>query len=81
MDCPFEACGYTGARMTLHGHLVDKHADAVEQVDEETYVLRCPGADEEIEVRAEAGIEDDTLERFSNEITVLAFDKLLNRLE
>jgi hypothetical protein len=67
--------------MGLHQHLVDEHADAVEQVDEKTYVLNCPAADEEITVHAEAGVEDDTLERFSNEITVLAFDKLLNRLE
>lgn len=81
MDCPFEGCGYSGARMTLHSHLVEEHADAVEQVDEKTYVLECPGADEEITVNAEAGVEDDTLERFSNEITVLAFDKLLNRLK
>lgn len=67
--------------MSLHSHLVDEHADAVKQVDEKTYVLECPAADEEITVDAEAGVEDDTLERFSNEITVLAFDKLLNRLE
>lgn len=81
MDCPFEGCGYSGTRMSLHSHLVDEHADAVEQVDEKTYVLTCPAVDEEITVNAEAGVEDDTLERFSNEITVLAFDKLLNRIE
>lgn len=67
--------------MSLHSHLVEEHADAVEQVDEKTYVLTCRAADEEITVHAEAGVEGDTLERFSNEITVLAFDKLLNRLE
>lgn len=81
MDCPFEGCGYSGTRMSLHSHLLEEHSDAVEQVDEKTYVLTCPGADEEITVHAEAGVEDDTLERFGNEITVLAFDKLLNRLE
>jgi hypothetical protein len=81
MDCPFEGCGYSGTRMSLHSHLVDEHADAVEQVNEKTYVLTCPAVDEEITVNAEAGVEDDTLERFSKELTVLAFDKLLNRIE
>jgi len=67
--------------MSLHQHLVDEHKDAVERVDATTYVLTCPGAGEKITVHAEAGVGEDTLERFSNEIEVLAFDKLLNRLQ
>lgn len=82
MDCPFEGCGYTArTRMALHQHLVDEHADAVERRDATTYVLENPATGDEIVVSAEAGMEDDTLEKFSNEVTMLAFDKLLNRLE
>lgn len=65
---------------------MEDHADAVERRDATTYVLELPGEPEpsgenEIVVTAEAGIEEETLERFSNEVAMLAFDKLLNRLE
>ncbi len=82
MDCPFEDCGYGArTRMALHQHLVDEHADAVERRDATTYILKNPANDDEIVVSAEAGVDEDTLERFSNEVAMLAFDKLLNRLE
>lgn len=68
-------------RMALHQHLVDEHADAVERQDATTYILKNPAKDDEIVVSAEAGVDEETLERFSNEVAMLAFDKLLNRLE
>lgn len=67
--------------MSLHQHLVEDHADAVERRDATTYVLEYPSKDDEIVVSAEAGVDEETLERFSNEVAMLAFDKLLNRLE
>jgi hypothetical protein len=67
--------------MSLHQHLVEDHADAVERRDPTTYVLERPAKDDEIVVSAEAGVDEETLERFSNEVAMLAFDKLLNRLE
>jgi hypothetical protein len=82
MDCPFDDCGYGArTRMSLHQHLVEDHADAVERRDATTYALEHPTKDDEIVVSAEAGVDDDTLERFSKEVAMLAFDKLLNRLE
>lgn len=79
MECPY--CAYSGTRMTVHQHLIDEHSDALERDDAETYRLPNPEGDDVV-VAAEAGIEDkETLERFSNEVAVLAFDKLLSRIE
>jgi hypothetical protein len=67
--------------MTVHQHLIDEHTDAIERDDTSTYRLHNPEGDDVV-VTAEAGIEDeDTLDRFSNEVAVLAFDKLLSRIE
>lgn len=78
MDCPY--CGFSAPRMSLHSHLVEEHADAAERADETTYRLRNPEGNG-IEVGMEAGADEDAAERFSNEVLMLAFDRLLNRLE
>ncbi|MDZ7687253.1 MAG: hypothetical protein U5J64_00780 [Halobacteriales archaeon] len=71
--------------MRLHQHLVDEHTDAVVRKRGDVRPRNrvwTPKRSTSIAVRAEAGIEDDeTLERFSNEVTMLVFDKLLNRVE
>lgn len=77
MDCPY--CGFSAPRMSLHSHLVGQHTDEFER-EGTAYSLRNPEGDD-IEVSMEAGADEDAAERFSNEVAMLAFDRLLNRLE
>ncbi len=65
--------------MSLHSHLVDEHTDEFER-EGTAYSLRNPEGDD-IEVSMGAGADEDTAEKFSNEVAMLGFDRLLNRLE
>jgi len=83
MNCPFgDGCGFSGTRMSLHQHLMDEHADAVER-DGAEYVYACPVCGDETRIAPETVDEDDddTLEGFGNEIRMLAFDAMLDHLE
>ncbi|MDY6779286.1 MAG: hypothetical protein SV760_01815 [Halobacteria archaeon] len=80
MDCPY--CDVTGSRMRIHHHLMDEHPDAVENTDEPgIYSYSCPECGHTTEVEAGTGNEDEGTDDFSNEVTMLAFDKLLDHLE
>jgi hypothetical protein len=76
MDCPY--CDASAPRMSLHSHLVEEHEDEIQR-DGATCRLRNPEG-EDIEVSVDTA-DGETVKRFSNEVAVLAFDRLLNRLE
>jgi hypothetical protein len=64
--------------MSLHRHLVEEHADTLER-DGRTYRLHNPNG-EDIETSVETG-DEDSAERFSNEVAMLVFDRLLDSIE
>jgi len=77
MDCPY--CDASAPRMSLHDHLVDEHSDEVER-DGATCRLPDPTGDgDDIEATVETG-DDETVDRFSKEVAILVFDRLLDRL-
>ena len=76
MDCPY--CDTSASRMSLHHHLVDEHTDEIE-LDGATCRLKNPEG-EDIEATVDTA-DDETVERFSNEVSMLVFDRLLDSLE
>ncbi|MFP4188456.1 MAG: hypothetical protein ACLFR5_03500 [Halobacteriales archaeon] len=78
MDCPY--CDVSASRMSLHSHLVEEHTDEIER-EGATCRLRDPTGDgDNIEATVDTG-DGETVERFSNEVAMLVFDRLLDRLE
>jgi hypothetical protein len=76
MDCPY--CDESAPRMSLHSHLVDEHDDEIE-LDGATCRIKNPEG-EDIEATVDTA-DGDTVDRFSNEVSMLVFDRLLDRLE
>lgn len=83
MRCPF--CEFEGSRDTVHGHMVQAHADAVETWTigngRMRYRIACPqcGATHEARVKPR-GRDPEFLETFSREIRLVAFDMLINHI-
>jgi transposase-like protein len=82
MNCPH--CSFSGHRMDLHAHLVERHANEITiTADEHTgkmmYTMRCPicnqSATETLKKSA------SVLEEYRREICMVAFDLLLYHLQ
>lgn len=82
MNCPH--CSFSGHRMDLHAHLVEKHSGEIKiSADERTgkmmYEMRCPickqSATETLKKSAAV------LEEYGREICMVAFDLLLYHLQ
>ena len=82
MHCPF--CSFDGPPRSLHAHLGDQHADAVqfeERGGRSFYALACPicgdGYEREIKPR---GRDPGFVDEFSTQIRMVALDMLVNHL-
>ena len=82
MHCPF--CSFDGPPRSLHAHLGDQHADAVqfeERGGRTFYALACPicgdGYEREIKPR---GRDPGFVDEFSTQIRMVALDMLVNHL-
>ncbi|MDY7081399.1 MAG: hypothetical protein SXQ77_03085 [Halobacteria archaeon] len=68
--------------MVVHQHMIDEHADVIEVGDDNIYTYKCPVCGEEAQVRPGTGAETpEMLEKFTHDIKLTIFDKLLNHLE
>jgi hypothetical protein len=82
MNCPH--CSFSGHRMDLHAHLVEKHSDEIKiSADERTgkmmYEMRCPicGESATETLKKSAAV----LEEYKRELCMVAFDLLLYHLQ
>ena len=83
MHCPL--CEFEGTRDSVHGHLVQAHAEAVETwtvgSGRMRYRIVCPRCGAEHEARVKPRGQDPVfLETFSREIRMVAFDMLINHI-
>jgi len=81
MKCPY--CDHADTRMNIHAHLASGHSDQVELRSTEesvdlAFVLDCPFCEEGLEKAVNPrGKDPEFLERFEQEIRLVAFDLLL----
>lgn len=84
-ECPY--CAFAASRTEVHAHMVDEHPDRVETWTDARrgrmhYHVECPDCGDAYEHRVKPRSSDpDFLKRFAREISMVAFDMLLNHVE
>lgn len=67
--------------MSVHQHMLDSHGDELSR-EGRNYVFHCPECSQETTIEPGSGAEPDELvEKYGNEVTMIAFDRLLDHLE